>query len=371
MDTIRDNLDKYNVLDRTKNDIVGVTTYLRDKYVEPGLILFHTVVDNKVVVINSEGEKIIEFKSCPEPYQIYRPARPGTRASILTILVSKHDKRKRVIAEINQYGEIIWKTSHRWFTHDFHILKNRHVLSVIRENRIINGVSFSDTVLVELNVKGEVTWYWSLWDNVDKLSNGKNIFNNVFSKLTDNPFHINSVQYVDDFRPDIFPEPVVVVSVRNINSILFIGRNTGKVLMEVNNLTLGQHHVRLLPSYYPGAGNIIVFDNGISFDPSIKEERKESRVIEYNLMNKRIVWKYTSPSFFSPIVGAQQRFSSGNTLITEGYYGRIFEVDYSGEVVWDYTFPEYNDLENHDKKLYEAGLRQIYRAYKVKSDWAE
>ena len=90
-----------------------------------------------------------------------------------------------------------------------------------------------------------------------------------------------------------------------------------------------------------------------------------------------MVWEYQSrdnqPLFFSPIVGAQQRFRNGNTLITEGYYGRLFEIDYTGRILWDYVSPEACPLEEHlaGKRLDETGLRQIYRAYKAPYDWME
>jgi hypothetical protein len=34
-----------------------------------------------------------------------------------------------------------------------------------------------------------------------------------------------------------------------------------------------------------------------------------------------------------------QRLPNGNTLITEGAFGRIFEVTAAGETVWEYVVP--------------------------------
>jgi hypothetical protein len=39
-----------------------------------------------------------------------------------------------------------------------------------------------------------------------------------------------------------------------------------------------------------------------------------------------------------PVIRAQ-RLPNGNTLITEGMHGRIFQVTPSGEVVWEYLTP--------------------------------
>lgn len=362
--------DPYDCIRRTATDEVGLIMQDRRR-VEPGVILFHTVVGNKVVVIDEDGKTVMEFAACPPGYEIYRPAKPGTRASIITILVSTENRNKRIVAEINQNGEIIWQTKHRWFTHDFHVLRERHVMSVVRENRHIDGFRFSDTSIVELNVRGDVLWSWSLWDHIDELTIGQAIRKRIFVEKFDNPFHINSIQrHESEFTRKKFGEPVVLVSARNADVIFFVGRNSNKIVYELPPISLGQHHARILPDSYPGRGNVIIFDNGMSYCNPEKSTRK-SRIIEYSLRTEQIVWSYEPDDLFSPIVGAQQRFNGGNTLITEGYYGHIFEIDYEGRKVWDYVYPEKNDLAGASKQLYEAGLRQIYRAYKVPYSWLD
>jgi hypothetical protein len=44
-------------------------------------------------------------------------------------------------------------------------------------------------------------------------------------------------------------------------------------------------------------------------------------------------------NFFSPYISGAQRLPNGNTLITEGDFGRLFEVTAQGEVVWEYICP--------------------------------
>lgn len=362
--------DPYDCIGRTATDETGVRIH-REGEVEDGLILFHSVVGNKAVVMDLNGKIVEEFQKTPPGYDLYRPVRVGSRATILSIFTRKDNRNRRVIAEINREGSFIRQTSHRWFTHDFHELPDGNWLSVVRENRMYKEKKYSDTTIVQLNAEGEIHWQWSLMDHVDELRNGSQIKKNIAEGHTDNPFHINSIAYTSwssiNFR---FGEPVIVVSARNINSVFLIGRKSEKILFELPELTLGQHHARLLPDIYPGRGNVIIFDNGISFAPG-DSRRRNSRIIEYSIDKNKIVWEYTAENFFSPIVGAQQRFVSGNTFITEGYFGRLFEVNYDGEIVWDYVFPEANSLENHPKPLWEAGLRQIYRAYKVPRSFLE
>jgi hypothetical protein len=112
----------------------------------------------------------------------------------------------------------------------------------------------------------------------------------------------------------------------------------------------GQHNAHWIPAGLPGAGNILVFDNGDA------GARPYSRVVELAAPNTAggayaydpatgygpagPVWQYTaSPaeSVFAPIISGAQRLASGNTLITVGTEGRFFEVTSGGQVVWSYV----------------------------------
>ena len=53
-------------------------------------------------------------------------------------------------------------------------------------------------------------------------------------------------------------------------------------------------------------------------------------------------WNYhaeDSVSFYSFFISGARRLPTGNTIICEGEQGRIFEVTYSGEKVWEYVNP--------------------------------
>jgi hypothetical protein len=84
-------------------------------------------------------------------------------------------------------------------------------------------------------------------------------------------------------------------------------------------------------------------------------------VIEIDPIGQVIVWAYsgdknkrTLRSFFSPYLSGAQRLPNGNTLISEGEWGRSFEVAQDGEIVWEYI----------------TGLgMKIYRTYRVDNDW--
>lgn len=116
-----------------------------------------------------------------------------------------------------------------------------------------------------------------------------------------------------------------------------------------------QHDVRWIEEGKPGAGNLTIFNNGI---PGGRDSMDYSAVFEivppvdgegnYILDDDAAfgpdepVWKYMAPdsvSFWAAFVSAAHRTGSGNTLITEGPKGRIFEVTPEGDIVWEYLLP--------------------------------
>jgi hypothetical protein len=89
------------------------------------------------------------------------------------------------------------------------------------------------------------------------------------------------------------------------------------------------HHSTMQPN-----GNIVLFDNGAF--------RGYSTIVEYNPAAKRVEWSYNprnSSIFFSHDRGGAQRLPNNNTLITDSGHGRVFEINPSGRIVWEYINP--------------------------------
>jgi len=92
--------------------------------------------------------------------------------------------------------------------------------------------------------------------------------------------------------------------------------------------------------------------------------------LELDPISLQIVWQYTpveagfvipldASRFYSPFVSSAQRLPNGNTLITEGSDGRIFEVTRAHELVWEYISPYWG----------KRGLNMVYRAYRAPYTW--
>lgn len=138
----------------------------------------------------------------------------------------------------------------------------------------------------------------------------------------------------------------------------------------------------MIPQGLPGAGNILIFDNGGwagygSPNPSAptgnnNAHRDYSRVIEIDPVKMEIVWQcrpmdlgapqpFVADHFYSCYISSAQRLPNGNTLITEGSDGRLLEVTADHEIVWEYWSPYFGS----------KGIKtnMVYRAYRYPYDY--
>jgi len=122
----------------------------------------------------------------------------------------------------------------------------------------------------------------------------------------------------------------------------------------------GQHDARGIPAGVPGAGNIMIFNNGVD-----RPGGAQSSVIELSLPvdgkgrytaaagepfgPARPVWRYpgtTDPSFFADFISGAARLPNGNTIVCDGPRGRFLEVTPDGKQVWEYHNPYTGDAPN-------------------------
>ena len=114
------------------------------------------------------------------------------------------------------------------------------------------------------------------------------------------------------------------------------------------------HAAHWIPDGLPGAGNVLIFNNGNEY-PGF--ERGYSTVDEvalpYDGRNYRrdtasayhaaeVVWTYAADTpgpFYALMLSNAQRLPNHNTLIVDGPSNRIFEVTREGKVVWDFAYP--------------------------------
>ena len=233
-----------------------------------------------------------------------------------------------------------------------------------------------------------------LWWKIASLENGF---------LENDWLHINSVSRIgknkwyeeDPINYSIFNPKNIIFDSRHANIIAIIDYETGNLVWRVgpdySNETIegqnigqiiGPHNAHMIPKGLPGEGNILVFDNGGaagygSVPGQPNKYRYYSRVIEFNPVTLDVVWEYENKKtekidmkfifysklikwgknhhFYSPYVSSAQRLPNGNTMITEGYAKRVFEVNFEKEIVWDYF------------RFRNKGI--FYRAYRIPPEW--
>ena len=257
----------------------------------------------------------------------------------------------------------------------------------------VAGVMLEDDRLIEVSWKGEVSWEWVASDHIDELGFAPDARKAIKAAQSFNKargsfdwLHINSAHYVGPNRwfdqGDMrFTPNNVIISSREASLLAIVGRD-GKIVWRLGpdfsespelraiRQIIGQHHAHFIPKGLPGAGNLLVFDNGGSsgygFANPIAPNgvgafaRATSRVLEINPLTLELVWSYTNPRFFSTNISGAQRLPNGNTLITAGAGGRMFEVTKEGAIVWEYMYPLFGGAN---------ASNAVYRAYRIPYAW--
>jgi hypothetical protein len=114
-----------------------------------------------------------------------------------------------------------------------------------------------------------------------------------------------------------------------------------------------QHDAHWIPEGYPGAGNIMVFNNGLGrpdgnyssvdvLKPPMDMDGQYIIDPEEAYGPDEFDWQYVAnppEDLFSSNISGAQRLPNGNTLICEGNQGTFIEVDEEGQQHWLYVSP--------------------------------
>jgi len=273
-------------------------------------------------------------------------------------------------------------------------------------NKDVSKHVLMDDTVYEVDANGKITWEWVASDHVKEFGLTKPMMKAIkgwkpkagAEKNGFDWWHQNCASYLgpnkwyDKGDKRFHPDNIILDS-REANVLCIVSRKTGKVVWSIGpdytkgeeakiGQILGPHHTHMVPNGLPGAGNVMVYDNGgqagygepnaMSSNGLATIHRFYSRVLEIDPVTKEVVWEYSIKSRkkpwklfgyqeFSPFISSAQRLPNGNTLICEGSNGRFIEVTREGEVVWEYISPYPGNI---------PGTNYVYRAYRMPYEWA-
>jgi hypothetical protein len=279
--------------------------------------------------------------------------------------------------------------------------------TLILSNKIVQKKRVSDKPLLDdiiyiVDEQGKIIWQWLASSHIDEMGFSIEARNTMYrypnyvmsrtpGKVGGDWIHVNTASWLGpnkwyDQGDERFHPENIIYDGRQTNTTGIIDHETGKIVWHLGpdfesteelrdiGCTVGLHHAHMIPKGLPGEGNILIFDNGgyAGFGPpnptspfGMNNARRDySRVIELDPVKMKIVWEYNAnqagsrdlSKFYSDYVSSAQRLPNGNTLITEGAFGRLFEVTPEYETVWEYISPYYQEKEN---------FNMVYRAYRV------
>ncbi len=187
-------------------------------------------------------------------------------------------------------------------------------------------------------------------------------------------YHVNSIDYKPEFDQ-------IMISVPSFSEVWIIDHSTttaeaaghsggrsgkgGDLLYRCGNprayragtradqALFAQHNAQWIPRGLPGAGHLLVFNNG-RHRPDGDYSSVDELVLPVNSSGrytreagaafgpKQALWSYTAPKksdFYSSFISGAHRLPNGNTLICSGNDGTVFEVTPDMQVVWKYLSP--------------------------------
>ncbi|MGI9271589.1 MAG: aryl-sulfate sulfotransferase [Woeseiaceae bacterium] len=389
--------------------------------VAPGVTLIDPGARKPFYLINNDKEVIGEFSGEYYSFMQLLPNGNIIGSSNMFSSVFEHGGgHTGCIEEYEPDGTLVYRlalaTDDYIHHHDLEKLPNGNILAVIWE-RVSADVAIAHgrnpehvteetglwfDAIVEINPQtAEIVWEWNLKHHLIQ-DFDPNMAN--YGVVADNPgkLDINAIRFDQDGETDEDWTHVnaldynaeldqIVFSANHLHEVYVIDHSTspyesqtdaGDFLYRWGNnknyqkgdddsmQLFAQHDVHWIEDGLPGAGNLLIFNNG---HPA---HRAHTTVVEletpmnadgsYNLSEDGTygpaepVWEYVpkeGEEFFSWFISGAQRLANGNTLVNHGAKARLREVTPEGDIVWEYEYDDGAD-----------GPHMLFRAYRYPED---
>ena len=377
-----------------------------------GYTLFAPFNYGTTYLIDNDGKLIHSWDSDYNPMSAYLLENGGLlRTARLADTAFPGGGGTGRVEELAWDGALLWEYEYandeHLLHHDIEVLPSGNVLMIAWEHRtadeaiaagrdpaLLNDGELWPEHIIEVEptgaAGGNIVWEWHAWDHLvqdhDPTADNYGVVAE-HAELIDINYvesspiaggadwhHANSIDYNLEFDQ-------IILSVRHFNEFWVIDHSTttaeaaghsegnsgrgGDLLYRWGNpeaygagdagdqKLFAQHDAQWIEAGLPGAGNILVFNNG-----SNRSDGRYSSIDEivppvdssgnYSLTPGQAygpieqTWTYTAGNptdFYSAIMGGALRLPNGNTLIDESVSGTFFEVTPEGETVWEYVNP--------------------------------
>lgn len=249
-------------------------------------------------------------------------------------------------------------------------IPSRHIIEDVDAAYSLYRTPYRDDTILSISPQGKV---------ISEISvNQILIDNGLFSLVVANGrfktemresdvLHVNDIEELDEDMADQFPlfeAGDLLLSIRHLNALLVVSPVDWKVKWYQIGPWLRQHD----PDFQPN-GTITVFNNN-SDDTNRGDILGGSTIMEITPHSpdrtvKTVYGIGDGQEFFTNTQGKHQFLENGNLLIAEYYGGRAYEVDSSGEIVWQFINVFDDD---HVAKI--SGAKRYSQDYFEISDWA-
>ncbi len=309
-------------------------------------------------------------------------------------------------------GSLVWSFDYNFTNkmthHDFKVLPNGNLIMLVMEVKTTaevlaagfnpsqldatittnGGLMLPDAVIEVQPIRpygGTVVWEWHVMDHlVQDYDPGKSnygvVSNHVELVNANAPAGGHVQQFWNHMNAIAYNEQLdqIVLSVRNNCELWVIDHQTttaqaashsggrygkgGDLLYRwgnpvqykrgtsANQMLWQQHDVQWIPEGLPGAGHLLIHNNGIgrgytSIDeivPPVDLAGNYSRAANAAFGPTNLYWTYKDSlptNYYSSEISGAQREPNGNTLICAGIFGTLFEVTPAGQTVWKYVNP--------------------------------
>ena len=401
----------YNVQSASTDQTVGL--FLNSSSAWPGYTLMAPMHHTNTYLLNNAGEVVHMWTSTYEPGRSAYLMTNGHMFRAGMVKQGGPSTGGGEGGRIEEYdwnGNLVWAIDYYSPTyihhHDFKVLPNGNVLMLVAEKKTLAEViaaGFNTNLLdpsifsqgymlpdclVEVTPTrpngGTVVWEWHLWDHMiqdyDPTKNNYGVVANHPERIDVNGTgmkipqfwnHVNGIDHnaqLDQVMLSIRGNSEVFVIDHQTTTAQAAGTNGGRYSKggdilyrwgnpaqynrgtSANQQLFQQHHTHWIETNCPGAGNILIFNNGIGRGYSTINEivPPADAAGNYSIATGAAfgpstpVWTYVSsppPTFYSAEISGAQRLPNGNTLICEGIKGNLFEVTSAGQTVWHYVCP--------------------------------